>query len=178
MVAEIAKVSRSKDLWTDAMLVWIICFSLLGSVGALVGTALLLAFPAGMRQTLLPCVLSYAIGTLLGTAFLSMIPASATHLPLMDITRTVLAGIVLCFLLERLILWRHCHTGECVIHGQAGPLILIGDALHNFVDGVVIAAAVLTAFPLGVAAALAVIAHEVPQEVGDFAILLVTWRIR
>ena len=75
-------------------------------------------------------------------------------------------------MLEKLVIWRHCHDGECEIHGAAGPLILFGDAFHNFVDGIVIAAAFLVSIPLGAATALAVIAHEVPQEVGDFAILL------
>jgi zinc and cadmium transporter len=84
----------------------------------------------------------------------------------------VLAGIVLFFMLEKLVIWRHCHKMHCEVHGTAGPLILVGDAFHNFVDGFVIAAAFLTSIPLGIAASLAVIAHEVPQEVGDFAILL------
>jgi zinc and cadmium transporter len=84
----------------------------------------------------------------------------------------VLVGMVLFFMLEKLVLWRHCHDSACEVHGRAAPLILIGDAFHNFVDGVVIAAAFLTSIPLGVAASLAVIAHEIPQEVGDFAILL------
>jgi zinc and cadmium transporter len=80
--------------------------------------------------------------------------------------------MVLFFVLEKLVLWRHCHDSDCEVHSRAGPLILVGDAFHNFVDGVVIAAAFLTSIPLGIATALAVIAHEVPQEVGDFAILL------
>lgn len=101
-----------------------------------------------------------------------MIPAGLQHASALSISATVLAGMVLFFVLEKLVLWRHCHAAECEVHGAAGPLILIGDAFHNFVDGFVIAAAFLTSFPLGVAAALAVIAHEVPQEVGDFAILL------
>ena len=80
--------------------------------------------------------------------------------------------MVLFFVLEKLVLWRHCHDSECEVHGRAAPLILIGDAFHNFVDGVVIAAAFVSSIPLGISTALAVIAHEVPQEVGDFAILL------
>jgi zinc and cadmium transporter len=80
--------------------------------------------------------------------------------------------MVLFFVLEKLVLWRHCHDSNCEVHGQAAPLILVGDAFHNFVDGVVIAAAFLVSIPLGIATAIAVIAHEVPQEVGDFAILL------
>jgi zinc and cadmium transporter len=154
------------------MLLWIIGFSLLGSVGAVAGAALFLFFPEGIRKILVPCLVSYATGTLLGAAFLGMIPAGLKLAPMFAVTSTVLAGMVLFFVLEKLVLWRHCHDSECEVHGRAAPLILIGDAFHNFVDGVVIAGAFLASIPLGVAASLAVIAHEIPQEVGDFAILL------
>jgi zinc and cadmium transporter len=154
------------------MLLWIIGFSLLGSVGAVAGAALFLFFPEGIRKTLVPCLISYATGTLLGAAFLGMIPAGLKLAPAFAVTSTVLVGMVLFFVMEKLVLWRHCHDSACEVHGRAAPLILIGDAFHNFVDGVVIAAAFLTSIPLGVAASLAVIAHEIPQEVGDFAILL------
>jgi zinc and cadmium transporter len=154
------------------LLTWIIFFSVLGSVGAIAGAALLLLFRESTRKTLLPCLLSYAIGTLLGAAFLGMIPNALQQNTAVAISGTVLAGIVIFFVLEKLIIWRHCHDAECEVHGAAGPLILIGDAFHNFVDGFVIAAAFLTSVPLGIAASLAVIAHEIPQEVGDFAILL------
>jgi zinc and cadmium transporter len=154
-------------------MLWAVAFSLLGSAGAIVGAALLLAFPAGVRTRLLPCLLSYATGTLLGAAFLGMIPKGIEQAPAIAVSGTVLAGIVAFFLLEKLVIWRHCHEGECEVHGhQGGVLILVGDAFHNFVDGVVIAAAFLVSVPLGIAAGLAVIAHEVPQELGDFAILL------
>jgi len=154
------------------LLTWIIVFSVLGSVGAIAGAALLFLFPEGTRKTLLPCLLSYATGTLLGAAFLGMIPKCLNQATPLAISATVLAGIVLFFVLEKIIIWRHCHDLECEAHSAAGPLILIGDAFHNFVDGFVIAAAFLTSVPLGIAASLAVIAHEIPQEVGDFAILL------
>jgi len=154
------------------LLGWIMLFSVLGSVGAIAGAALLLFFQEGTRKILLPCLLSYAIGTLLGAAFLGMIPNALEQNTALAISGTVLAGIVIFFVLEKIIIWRHCHEAECEVHGAAGPLILIGDAFHNFVDGFVIAAAFLTSVPLGVAASLAVIAHEIPQEVGDFAILL------
>ena len=150
-----------------------ILFSLLGSVGAMGGAALLLAFPEAMRQRLLPCLLSYATGTLLGAAFLGMIPQGLKHAAPLAISGTVLAGLVGFFILEKLVIWRHCHDEHCEEHGhRGGALILMGDAFHNFVDGVVIAAAFLTSVPLGIATALAVIAHEIPQELGDFAILL------
>jgi zinc and cadmium transporter len=102
-----------------------------------------------------------------------MLPNALGKAPALAVSATVLAGLVAFFLLEKLVLWRHCHDGECDVHGHVGArLILIGDAFHNFVDGVVIAAAFLVSPALGMATALAVIAHEIPQELGDFAILL------
>lgn len=154
------------------LLGWIIAFSILGSVGAIIGAALILLFPERTRKILLPCLLSYATGTLLGAAFLGMIPHGLQQATPIEISGTVLIGIVIFFTLEKLIIWRHCHDPECEVHSAAAPLILVGDAFHNFVDGFVIAAAFLTSVPLGIAASLAVIAHEIPQEVGDFAILL------
>ena len=85
---------------------------------------------------------------------------------------TLLAGILLFFVLEKLVLWRHCHTHDCEVHDGSVVPVLVGDAFHNFVDGAVIAAAVMTSIPLGVSTAVAVAAHEIPQELGDFAILL------
>jgi zinc and cadmium transporter len=85
----------------------------------------------------------------------------------------VLGGILTFFVLEKLVLWRHCHDeGECSVHRSTVALVIFGDAIHTFVDGVVIAAAVLISVPLGLTTALAIVAHEIPQEAGDFAILL------
>jgi len=77
-----------------------------------------------------------------------MIPASLEQAPAVAVMAAVLAGLVLFFTLEKFVLWRHCHEEGCAVHGRAGPLLLIGDAFHNFVDGVVIAAAFLTSMPL------------------------------
>jgi zinc and cadmium transporter len=151
---------------------WIVVFSLLGSIGAIAGAGLLLAFPAMIRQMVVPHLISYASGTLLGAAFLGMIPNGLRTLEASLMLMSVLGGLVVFFILEKLVIWRHCHEQDCEVHSQAAPLILIGDAFHNFVDGVVIAAAFLTSIPLGITASIAVIAHEIPQEVGDFAILL------
>jgi zinc and cadmium transporter len=154
------------------MLAWIVGFSVLGSLGTVAGSGVVLLLPEHTRRILVPTLASYAAGTLLGAAFLGMIPAALAGAPARSITNTLLAGMVIFFVLEKVVLWRHCHEDRCEVHGRVGPLILIGDAFHNFVDGVVISAAFLTSIPLGIATALAVIAHEVPQELGDFAILL------
>lgn len=151
---------------------WIILFSILGSLGAIAGAALILLFPENTRKSVLPCLISYATGTLLGAAFLGMIPRALSQASPIAVSGTILAGIVLFFALEKMVIWRHCHDEQCEVHSNSGPLLLIGDAFHNFVDGFVITAAFLTSIPFGIAASLAVIAHEIPQEVGDFAILL------
>lgn len=152
--------------------VWIVGCSLLGSVGAILVAGLFLLFPDKTRRILIPCLISYATGTLLGAAFLGLIPHSLEHIPASTSLGTVLIGIVLFFILEKLVLWRHCHDQQCEVHSSAGPLVLVGDAFHNFVDGVIIAAAFVASVPLGIAASLSVVAHEIPQEVGDLAILL------
>jgi zinc and cadmium transporter len=154
------------------LLWWILGFSLLGSVGAIGGAAVVLLAPTTLRSRLLPCLLSYATGTLLGAAFLGMIPTALAQAAPATVSGAILAGLVLFFVLEKLVVWRHCHDEGCEEHGGAAPVILLGDAFHNFLDGIAIAAAFLTSLPLGIAAALAVVAHEIPQEVGDFAILL------
>jgi len=86
----------------------------------------------------------------------------------------VLGGILFFFFLEKIIIWRNCQDNSCEVHGAetAGPIVLIGDAFHNFTDGIVIAAAFLTSFSVGLVASLSILAHEIPQETGDFGILL------
>jgi zinc and cadmium transporter len=155
------------------VLTWILGFALLGSVGAVGGAALFLLFPKQIRERLVPFLVSYATGTLLGASFLGLLPQAIEQGGLLPSLGAVLAGLIVFFVLERFLIWRHCHReGSCEVHGTAGQLILIGDALHNFVDGAVIAGAFMSSVPLGIATGIAVIAHELPQEVGDFAILL------
>jgi len=154
------------------ILALIIVFSLLGSLGtvALAGSMLLGSEP--VRRRLTPLLVSYAVGALLASALLGLLPHALSKLSAHLTMSVTLAGIVGFFLLEKIVLWRHCHEDGCALHGGAGPLILIGDTFHNFVDGAIIAGAFLTAAPLGIATSIAVISHEIPQEVGDFAILL------
>lgn len=146
--------------------------SLLGSCGGLLVASSLILFPADLRSRLVPWLVSYAVGALLGVALLALLPEALTLLAPPAVFGTLLAGILLFFTLEKLVLLRHCHTDECEVHGATAPLLFIGDAFHNFIDGAIICAAVMTSVPLGINTAIAVAAHEIPQEVGDVAILL------
>ncbi|MGE0392319.1 MAG: ZIP family metal transporter [Vicinamibacterales bacterium] len=146
--------------------------SLLGGLGGLAVAGLFLLFPSSQRTRFVPWLVSYAVGVMLGVTLLAILPQAVELLPPVQVFGTLLVGILLFFMLEKLVVWRHCHTHECEVHEQAATMVLIGDAFHNFVDGALIGAAVLTSVPLGISTAIAVAAHEIPQEVGDFAILL------
>ena len=146
--------------------------SLLGGLGGLFVASGVLLFNDSFRARLVPWLVSYAVGALLGVSMLELLPESLMHLPAPRVFAALLGGILLFFVLEKLVLWRHCHIHDCEVHDGSVFPVLVGDTIHNFVDGAVIAAAVLTSIPLGVSAAFAVAAHEIPQEVGDFAILL------
>jgi zinc and cadmium transporter len=146
--------------------------SLLGSLGGVLVASALLLFKDRVRERLVPWLVSYAVGTLLGVALMDLLPEALESLKPTQVFGTLLGGIILFFVFEKLVLWRHCHADHCQVHAAAAPLILIGDAVHNFIDGAVIAAATAVSVPLGVTTALAVATHEIPQEVGDFAILL------
>ena len=146
--------------------------SLLGSCGGLLVASSFFLFPASVRTRLVPWLVSYAVGALLGVALLALLPEALAELAPQRVFATLLAGILIFFVLEKLVLLRHCHTDECQVHGATAPLVFIGDAFHNFLDGAIICAAVLTSIPLGINTAIAVAAHEIPQEVGDVAVLL------
>jgi len=202
----------------NSLIFWIIAFTVLGGALSVLAAGAFLLLPEGVRARMLSPMVSFAIGALLGAAFLA-IPPHAFEVPGVNahtVTLTVLCGILVFFLLEKMVIWRHCHTHDCDVHGgtnvgrsqhpasrdtstslysagttrapvlteynaldvdrarhaATGNLILIGDGIHNMVDGVLIAAAFLTDVHLGVVTSIAVIAHEIPQELGDFAILL------
>lgn len=164
-----------------SLLLWILCFTLAGGILSVIAAALLLLVPETHYPRILPHGVSFALGALLSVAFLDLLPdalASAGSEHTEALFATVLAGILGFFLLEKLLIWRHCHADHCETHSEdhfhqpAGTLIVVGDAIHNFVDGILIAAAFMTDIQLGIITSLAVAAHEVPQEVGDFAILL------
>ena len=176
-----------------SLLVWIIIFSLVGGVFSVLAASLLLLVKDEHHPHILPHLVSYSIGALLGAAFLALLPHAITSTAQVDaheVGLAILIGLLTFFLLEKILLWRHCHSTHCEVHSpdeidshhaghghshikdSSGSLIIIGDGIHNMVDGVLIAAAFMTDIHLGVVTALAVAAHEIPQELGDFAILL------
>lgn len=176
------------------LLILIIIFTAIGGVLSVLAAGLFLLLPENLRAKVLPHGISFAIGALLAVAFWGLIPHAFEEVEpsqFQMLSGTILVGILSFFVLEKLLIWRHCHSGSCEAHGEvvhetghhhghhgeqthkaAGTLIIIGDSIHNFVDGVLIAAAFLTDVKLGIVTSLAVAAHEIPQEVGDFAILL------
>lgn len=166
-----------------SLLLWILLFTLLGGVLSALAASLFLTASESLRARVLPHLVSFATGALLGAALLGLLPHAIatggienTH----RIGMTLLAGLLIFFVLEKMVLWRHCHQEVCEGHAPhdehrdaaSASLILIGDGFHNLLDGILIAAAFMTDIHLGVVTALAVIAHEIPQEVGDLAILL------
>jgi zinc and cadmium transporter len=177
-----------------SLLIFIIVFTAIGGVLSVLAAAIFLLLPDNRRSAVLPHGISFAIGALLAVALWGLIPEAFSEIQpeqFQTLSGTILAGVLGFFVLEKLLIWRHCHTGNCEAHGEdgdhnhdhghghshgmaksAGALIILGDGIHNFVDGVLIAAAFLTDVHLGIVTSLAVAAHEIPQEVGDFAILL------
>jgi len=171
---------------------WIILATLVSGVLSVLAAGIFLALPGKQREGVLPHLVSFATGALLGAALLALIPHAvlgAGSERVHEVGIALIAGIALFFILEKFLLWRHCHDDHCAEHplgdqhdhGHAheqarkkasGSLVLIGDALHNVLDGVLIAAAFLTDIHLGLVTALAIMAHEIPQEVGNFAVLL------
>lgn len=152
------------------------------AAGSLLSLLLAALLALSARPSWVPVLVSYAIGALLGASLLEVLPeAVEAGGDVETVAKALLGGILLFFLLEKLVLWRHCHDEICEAHSASGPvhdhgrsglMITVGDTFHNFVDGIIIAGAFLADFRLGVVTALAIIAHEIPQEIGDFLILL------
>lgn len=192
-----------------SVITWIIGASILGGVLSVLCAGFL---ALNARTQWIPMLISYAIGAMLGAVFLEILPHAFHEASSIEtMTATILFGILLFFVLEKLVLWRHCHGEHCEAHamhteaecadhqvstskfrtasektpsisrhvhahhhdsGRSGMMIMVGDTFHNFVDGILIAAAFMLDIQLGAVTAMAIIAHEIPQEVGDFLILL------
>jgi zinc and cadmium transporter len=182
-------------------LAWIVLVTLVSGVLSVLAAGLFLALPGRQREAVLPHLVSFATGALLGAALLALIPHAvigAGSERVHEVGIALIAGIALFFVLEKFLLWRHCHDDHCDTHTvgghlhhhghehghnhnqvhddarrkASGSLVLVGDALHTVLDGVLIAAAFLTDVHLGIVTAVAIMAHEIPQEVGNFAVLL------
>lgn len=178
-----------------SVLTWIIVSSFVGAVLSIVLAGL---FALNLRAQWVPMLVSYAIGAMLGAVFLEILPHAIEESDNIHVvSTTLLLGLLLFFILEKLVIWRHCHGDHCEVHaphseddcpdthhdhghshqhdhdhGRSGLMMMVGDTFHNFIDGVLIAAAFMTDIKLGLVTATAIIAHEIPQEVGDFLILL------
>lgn len=183
-------------------LTWILAATLLGGI---LSVLLASAFAFAARPAWVPRLVSFAVGTLLGAVFLEVLPHALEHGQAKSVAISILIGLLVFFVLEKLVLWRHCHHETCEVHGveahqmhsveahehahshqhrhehshghdhgqnRAGLMILVGDTFHNFVDGILIAGAFLADTQLGIVTAMAIIAHELPQELGDFLVLL------
>jgi zinc and cadmium transporter len=183
------------------LLTWIVLFTAIGGVLSALAASVFLVVSDQVRARVLPHLVSFATGALLSAALLGLLPHAIESAGRSDAHRigmTLLGGLLLFFVLEKMVLWRHCHADVCEVHVNPEPqghahahnhghhdhahdarrdkasamLILIGDGFHNVLDGVLIAAAFMTDVHLGVVTSIAVCAHEIPQEVGDLAILL------
>ena len=195
----------------------LILIILVSVFGGLLSVSLAALFALSLRSSWIPMLVSYAIGAMLGAVFLEILPHALSIAGSVEsVSITLLLGIFLFFVLEKLVIWRHCHGDQCEVHalqsdvnyphpesaqlestvkfriakitppsimhanhhlhdhgyGRSGLMIMIGDTFHNFIDGILIAAAFMVDVKLGMVTALAIIAHEIPQEVGDFLIIL------
>ena len=160
-------------------LAWIVVTCFAGGLLSVIAAALL---GRNARDGTVHVLVSFAIGAMLGAVFLEVLPHAIEHsTDVHALAGTVLAGILFFFVLEKLVLWRHCHHDHCEAHearpktddhGRSGLLVLVGDTVHNFVDGILIAAAFMQDTQLGIVAAFAIVVHEIPQELGDFMVLL------
>jgi zinc and cadmium transporter len=155
-------------------LLWVILFSIFGSVGAITAAGSFMFLDEKYQKKLIPFLIAFATGVLLTAALLGLIPEAVEEVGEPHIIMPfILGGILFFFIMEKIVIWRNCRNKECEVHSHAsGPIILLGDSLHNFTDGIVIAAAFLSGTSLGVVAGLTIIFHELAHETGDFGILL------
>jgi zinc and cadmium transporter len=153
------------------VLFWILASTILVSLISLVGI-FTLSMKGNLLHKILFCLIGFSAGALIGGAFLHILPECLENSNSNAVFSYLILGIITFFLMERYLHWRHCHEeGECKIHAFT-YLNLVGDGFHNFIDGMVIAASFMVSIKLGMITTLAIVFHEIPQELGDFAVLV------
>ena len=124
-----------------------------------------------MLNKILLILVGLSAGTLMGGAFLHLLPEATEKSTGLDVFIYILVGFIIFFIIEKVLHWRHCHKGECEIHTFT-YMNLIGDSIHNFIDGLIMAASFVVSIPLGISTTIAISSHEIPQEIGDFGVLI------
>lgn len=154
----------------SSTLLWIILSTFLVSLISFIGV-LTLSIKQKILNKILLHLVSLSAGALMGGAFLHLLPESIEESKNLNVFLYVLVGFIIFFLIEKLLHWRHCHKQNCSIHTFA-YMNLVGDCIHNIIDGLIIAAGFITNIQLGIVTTLAVAMHEIPQEIGDFGVLV------
>jgi len=151
-------------------LIWILIFTLINGLLAFVGALSFLLSKKSLNK-IIPFLVAFAIGALLGGALFHFIPEAIEELKLIWTVLLAALGFGLFYLIERFLHWHHCKHGECPKH-HFTYLILIGDGVHNFIDGLIIAASFIISIPIGIISSIIILLHELPQEIGDFGVLI------
>jgi zinc and cadmium transporter len=153
-----------------ATLLWILGATFIVSLLAFLGILTLL-LKKNLLKKILMALVSLSAGALLGGAFLHLIPEATEQCSSQLIFIYILIGFLVFLFIEKILHWHHCHNQECHVHSFA-HMNLIGDTMHNFIDGLIIAAGFIAGVPVGIATTIAVALHEIPQEIGDFGVLI------
>jgi len=155
-----------------AQLLYILASVIIVSLISLVGIFSFL-FKAKHLEKILLYLVSFSVGALFGDAFIHLLPEAFKSTTALLVSIYALSGIMFSFAVEKFIHWRHCHVKESRFHHHSFAYMnLVGDSVHNFIDGLIIAGSYFVSIPVGIATTLAVVLHEIPQEIGDFGVLL------